>query len=328
MLTFANVSAAVSSLSSLWRIDERDEIVHALPLFHVHGLCVALHSALLRGARTRLLPKFSPEGVVAAIAAGGTVFMGVPTMYRRLLRHLEEHPGDGEVLSRARLFCAGSAPLPADDLEDFERRTGHRIVERYGMSETLITLSNPLDGERKAGAVGLPIPGVDIRVVDDELQVRGPGVMRGYWDAPEATAAAFDGPWLKTGDLVRVDEEGYVTIVGRSSTDLLKVGGYKISTREIEEHIARVPGVREVAVVGVPDRDWGQRVVACVVLDDPLADKPRAALLEQLQAAVHLHEAKKPRGLVVLDSLPRNAMGKVQKKLLAERAAAEGASAS
>lgn len=330
MLSFANVAAAVSSLTGLWRIGPDDVVVHALPLFHVHGLSVALHGALLRGACTRLLSRFTPEAVVAAVAAGGTVFMGVPTMYRRLLDHLDEHPEDGAVLARARLFCAGSAALPASDFEEFARKTGHRIVERYGMSETLITLSNPLEGPRKAGTVGRPIPGVEMRVVDDELQVKGPSVMRGYWQNPAATQKTFDGPWLKTGDLVRVDEDGYVTIVGRSSTDILKVGGYKISTREIEEQLARAPGLREVAVVGVPDREWGQRVVACVALDDSPSGAALAALLpdellRRLQEHVRLHESKKPRGVLVVEALPRNAMGKVQKTVLSARAVAVGA---
>ncbi len=318
MLSFGNVVAAVGALSALWELGPDDEVVHALPLFHVHGLCVALHGALLRGARTRLLDKFSPAAVVDAVAAGGTVFMGVPTMYRRLLDHLDQHPSDGRVLARARLFCAGSAALPADDLVAFERHTGHRIVERYGMSETLITLSNPVRGPRKAGTVGRPVPGVTMRVVDDELQVRGPGVMQGYWRDPTASAAAVtaDG-FLKTGDTVSVDDDGYVTILGRTSTDILKVGGYKLSTREIEEQLATHPSVREVAVVGVPDREWGQRVVACVVPRDAAA--PPA--LADLQAHVRLHEAKKPRGLCIVDALPKNAMGKVQKKLLAEQAA-------
>lgn len=317
-LAFANLVGAVGALSALWELGPDDEVVHALPLFHVHGLCVALHGALLRGARTHLLPRFSPRAVIDAVAGGGTVFMGVPTMYRRLLDHLEQHPADGAVLARARLFCAGSAALPAADLESFERHTGHRIVERYGMSETLITLSNPVRGQRKAGTVGTPIPGVHIRVVDDELQVKGPGVMSGYWNDPAATAQAFtDDGFLKTGDTVRVDEDGYVTIVGRSSTDILKVGGYKISAREIEEQLLTHPAVLEVAVVGVPDREWGQRVVACVVPRHADA----APTLVQLQAHVRLHEAKKPRGLCLLEALPKNAMGKVQKKLLADAAA-------
>lgn len=318
MLSFANVVGAVDALAALWQLGPEDEIVHALPLFHVHGLCVALHGALLRGARTRLLDRFTPAAVVDAVARGGTVFMGVPTMYRRLLDHLDAQPSDGAVLARARLFCAGSAALPGADLDAFERHTGHRIVERYGMSETLITLSNPLDGARKAGSVGRPIPGVRMRVVDDELQVKGPGVMRGYWHDPAATDAVFtpDG-FLKTGDTVRVDDHGYVAIVGRTSTDILKVGGYKLSAREIEEQLASHPAVREVAVVGVPDREWGERVVACVVPRDPRAPPS----LVELQRHVRLAEAKKPRGLCLLAALPKNAMGKVQKRLLADQAA-------
>ncbi len=322
-LSFANVVGAVDALATLWEITSDDEVVHALPLFHVHGLCVALHGALIKGARTRLLPKFSPSAVVDAVARGGTVFMGVPTMYRRLLDHLDAHPDDGAVLAKARLFTSGSAPLPAADLEDFERKTGHRIVERYGMSETLITLSNPVRGERKAGTVGKPVPGVSMRVVDGELQIRGPGVMRGYWrndDAPRAALA--DGGWLKTGDLVTVDADGYVTVAGRISTDILKVGGYKISTREIEEKLQTLAGVRECAVVGVPDREWGQRVVACVVLDPPLGGLPPPELLARIQGHVTLQSAKVPRGVLVVDALPRNAMGKVQKRLL-ERAAVD-----
>ncbi|MCC6806909.1 MAG: AMP-binding protein [Deltaproteobacteria bacterium] len=326
MLSFANVQAAVTALMGLWEISPADEIVHALPLFHVHGLCVALHGALLTGARTRLLPRFSPEHVVDAIRAGGTVFMGVPTMYRRLLDHLAARPGDGAVLAGARLFCCGSAPLPAADLEEFSARTGHRIIERYGMSETLITLSNPLTGTRKPGSVGQPIPGVRICVGSaedsDELLVQGPGVMQGYWKNADATAKTFEHGWMKTGDLVRVDDDGYVTIVGRLSTDILKVGGYKISTREIEEALADFPGLLEVAVVGVPDREWGQRVVACIVGDLALRARPRDELLRALQAHVRLYDSKKPRGVLMLTALPRNAMGKVQKSLLARQAVA------
>lgn len=319
VLTAANVESAIGALSSLWEIDARDTIVNALPLFHVHGLCVALHGALLRGATTRLLSKFTPRAVVDAIAQGGTVFMGVPTMYRRLLDHLAAHPEDAEILAKARLFTAGSAPLPAADLEQFEKYTGHRIVERYGMSETLITLSNPLRGARKAGTVGKPLEGVSMRVVDGELLIKGPGVMREYWNAPAATGATFtaDG-YLRTGDLVSVDADGYVTILGRASTDFVKVGGYKVSTREVEDRIAAFPGVKEVAVIGVPDREWGERIVACLVVNG----SPPS--LVELQRHVQLAPHKWPREIWILDALPRNAMGKVQKKALASRAHASG----
>lgn len=317
VLTAANVEGAIDALSSLWEIDARDTIVNALPLFHVHGLCVALHAALLKGAKTRLLSKFTGPAIVDAIAHvddGRAVFMGVPTMYRRLLDHLAQHPDDARVLSRARLFTSGSAPLPAADLEEFEQRTGHRILERYGMSETLITLSNPLHGARKAGTVGKPIAGVEMRLVDGELQVRGPGVMREYWNVPQATHATFsDDGFLRTGDLVSVDDDGYVTILGRASTDFVKVGGYKVSTREVEDRIATFPGVREVAVIGVPDREWGQRIVACLVVNGPPPS------LEELQQHLAIAQHKWPREIWILDVLPRNAMGKVQKNVLAGR---------
>ncbi len=318
VLTASNVEGAVDALSSLWEIAPSDTVVNALPLFHVHGLCVALHAALLKGATTRLLSKFTPSSVIEAIAQGGSVFMGVPTMYRRLLDHLAQHPEDANVLKRARLFTSGSAPLPASDLEEFEQRTGHRILERYGMSETLITLSNPLHGARKAGTVGKPIAGVQMRVVDGELQVRGPGVMREYWNATDATRATFtsDG-FLRTGDLVSVDGDGYVTILGRASTDFVKVGGYKVSTREVEERIATFPGVKEVAVIGVPDREWGERIVACLVVDGP----PPSLL--DLQKHLKIAQHKWPREIRILDVLPRNAMGKVQKTMLASRTNAD-----
>lgn len=320
-LTFDNIDGAVDALATLWELDRDDEVVNALPLFHVHGLCVALQAALLKGARSRIIDKYTPAAVVDAIGKGGSVFMAVPTMYRRLLVHLEEHPADADVLAGARLFTAGSAALPAADLEEFERRTGHRLVERYGMSETLITFSNPLHGARKAGSVGRPVPGVSMRVVDDELYVKGPGVMRGYWNDPDATEKTFVDGWLKTGDLVSVDDEGYVTVLGRASTDFVKVGGHKVSTREIEERIATMPGIVEVAVVGAPDREWGHRIVACVVLRE---GTERAGLLEQMQQHVQLAKHKQPRALFVVEALPRNAMGKVKKKHLEQRVIAAG----
>jgi acyl-CoA synthetase (AMP-forming)/AMP-acid ligase II len=259
--------------------------------------------------------------------------MGVPTMVTRLLAHLDTHPSDGKILARARLFCAGSAALSPRDLHAFEQHTGHRILERYGMSETLMTLSNPLHGERRAGSVGLVVPGYRAAVVDDddtlcavgvpgELWVRGAGVMKGYWRAPEATAAAFrmrnGARWFATGDVVTVDAAGYHAIVGRKSTDILKVGGYKIASREIEEAIASHPWIHEVAVVGIPDDEWGQRVVACVVLHEHARDQAHDVVLATLQEHVRLHESKKPRALHVVTALPRNALGKVQKHELAK----------
>ncbi len=332
-LSANNVVDAVASLMQAWEVSAHDTVVHALPLFHVHGLCVALCGALLSGARVTLLEKFSPAAVVRAIADGGTVFMGVPTMYRRLLEHLDNHPEHCAVLSRARLFCSGSAPLPVADFQAWFARTGHHIVERYGMSETLITLSNPLHGTRKAGTVGLPLAGVEVRIVDDELWVRGPGVMRGYWHNADATRAVFDPPaqrdteardteapgdhdrWLKTGDAARIDADGYLTILGRIGVDFAKVGGFKVSLVEVEQALSVHPRVAEVAVVGVPDSVWGERLVACVVVTGaPMT-------LAELTAGLTLASHKHPREVVVVDALPKTALGKVQKKRLAQQLA-------
>jgi acyl-coenzyme A synthetase/AMP-(fatty) acid ligase len=240
------------------------------------------------------------------------------------------NPGDVEPLAGARLFCSGSAALPPADFATFERLTGHRILERYGMSETLITLGNPLRGAREPGTVGFPFEGTRIRVVDEagaavapgslgELQVQTSGMLEGYWGQPEATAEAFTDGWFKTGDTVAQHPDGRVRIVGRTSTDILKVGGYKLSALEIEAAITQLPQVAECAVVGVPDAEWGQQVVACVVLREGAT-----LALAQLQQALHLHEAKKPRRLVLLQALPRNALGKVQKKALLTSLGAAG----
>ena len=296
----------------LWGLNADDVVVNALPLFHVHGLCVALLGALLRGAGTVLCARFSPQAVVDAVGAGGTVFMSVPTMIHRLLDHLESHPAQAAMLGTLRLVTCGSAALGGDLLRAFQAQTGLTILERYGMSETLITVSNPLVGERKAGCVGYAVPGVQIRIVDDELQLKTPGMMKGYWNRPDADLEVFvDDGWFKSGDVVSVDDDGALRIVGRASQDILKVGGYKLSTREIEEHLERHPAVVEVAVVGQPDPEWGEQVVAIVVLRPGLT-----MTLKQARAAVNLHESKKPRRIIVVDALPRTAMGKVQKSLL------------
>jgi acyl-CoA synthetase (AMP-forming)/AMP-acid ligase II len=312
--TWRGLRAGVGALAEHWRMSPSDVVVHALPLFHVHGLCVALLTALWAGASTILLPRFSPEAVVEAVARGGTVFMSVPTMVHRLLAHLDEHPGDAAVLGRLRLWTCGSAALLASQLEAVRNKTGLTILERYGMSETLITLSNSLDGERRPGAVGWPLPGVRMRVVDDELLVHTPAICRGYWNQSEASHESFiddegDGlRWFRTGDVVSVAPDGCVRIVGRASQDFLKVGGYKISAREIEEELAQNDDVHSVAVVGVPDEEWGERICAVVV-----AKEGRTPTLASLQETTRLHEAKKPRALVLVDALPRNAMGKVLK---------------
>jgi acyl-CoA synthetase (AMP-forming)/AMP-acid ligase II len=322
-LSYRALVEATEGLAGAWEWSEEDTLSLQLPLHHVHGLVVGIHCALLRGVRVRLHPRFSAQQVVDDIRHGATIFMGVPTMYTRLLRHLETHPDDAPILARARLFTAGSAALPAEDLRRFEALTGHRIVERYGMTETLITLSNPLHGERRPGSVGLPLPGVRLRVVDDdgtpvpdgdpgELQVQGPGLMTGYRGRPDDTAAAFEGPWFRTGDVVVREPDGYLRIVGRRSVDIIKSGGFKIGAREIEDVLATHPLVAEVAVFGVPDPEWGEAITAAVV---PTCDVTEPELLAALQAhcAGALVDYKKPRRVLVLPELPRNAMGKVMK---------------
>jgi len=315
--TVGSLAAGVAALMALWGVTDADVVLNALPLFHVHGLCVCLLGALSRGACTRLLPRFSPEAVVDGARRGATVFMSVPTMIHRLLGALDD---DGAAaLGSLRLVTCGSAALPAEQLRAFEARTGVTILERYGMSETLITLSNPLEGERRAGAVGWPVPGTAIRVVDDELWVSSAGAMKAYWNRPDADAEAFvtdavGQRWFRTGDVVALDDDGCVRVVGRASQDILKVGGYKLSTREIEEQIEGHPAVREVAVVGVADAEWGERVCAVVALREGAT-----LTLAELQAHVKLAEVKRPRELVLVDALPRNALGKVMKAALKAR---------
>lgn len=331
------ILANMKALTDLWQWTSADRLVLTLPLFHVHGLGIGIHGGLLQGVTIELWPSFAPEAVVSAIAErGGTIFMGVPTMYAMLLEHIEAHPEAADALRRGRLFTAGSAALSADHFRRFHALTGHAIVERYGMTETLITLSNPLGGERP-GAVGLPVPGIEIRVVDaergqdvgagdiGELWVRGNSLMSGYWQNPQATAASFREGWFCTGDVVTRDEDGYVRIVGRQSVDIIKSGGFKISAREIEEVLARHQAVAEVAVFGAEDARWGQRIVAAVVLSAAGRTQERAALTEALIAHVseHLADYKKPRQVLIVDALPKNAMGKVQKPALSKLVEAE-----
>ena len=324
LLSHRAVVDNITALTEAWRWSSGDTLVLALPLFHVHGLCIGVHGALLHGLSTVLLPRFSPEGVVQAFREhAGTVFMGVPTMYVHLIEHLERHPENTDVLRAARLFTAGSAALAPAQLERFEALTGHRILERYGMTETLITLTNPYDGVRRPGAVGFPVPGCEIRVVDDdgrevtdgtpgELLVRSNGIMDGYWGRPDATGAAFSNGWFVTGDVVTRDADGAVRIVGRKSVDIIKSGGFKIAAREIEDVLHTHPRVREAAVVGVADARWGERICAAVVLESVSDDFDAEAELTTL-VADRLADYKKPRQILVLDSLPRNALGKVEK---------------
>ena len=351
VLSFRAIEAGIGALTGLWRWSARDRLALALPLFHVHGLCIGVHGGLLHGLETVLLPKFSPQAVVEAVApetgaqgpGGATIFMGVPTMYARLVEHLEGHAEDGRRLGRARLYTSGSAALPASVFAAFERHTGHRILERYGMTETLLTLSNPYEPERRLpGTVGQPVPGCEARVVCDddtvcepgrpgELQVRGPSLFSGYWGQPEATAAAFEGPgpgaeagetgWFHTGDVAVVEGEGDARVyrlLGRRSVDIIKTGGFKVSALEIEAALLEHPWVREVAVVGEPDDSplqLGERIAAYAVLA-PQADRARASEVLTAHAEAQLASYKKPRRWVFPDALPRNAMGKLQKHRL------------
>ncbi|MDQ6891273.1 MAG: acyl-CoA synthetase [Acidobacteriota bacterium] len=329
-LSYRALVENTGALTGAWRFSGEDRLALSLPLFHVHGLCLGIHGALLHGMTLLLSARFDASELVRLFAQqGATVFMGVPTMYVRLLEHLVHHPEAGEALSRARLFTSGSAPLPAADFAAFERATGYRILERYGMTETLFTLSNPYDGQRRSGTVGFPVGGCDVRIVDDagsdvredetgEILVRGNGMMTAYWGRPEETRAAFRDGWFATGDVAARDGDGYVRILGRKSVDVIKSGGFKISAREIEEVLTSHPPILEAAVVGVPDRVWGERIVAVVVLRD---EREHEEVKEGLRAlcARSLADYKRPKEIRILRELPRNAMGKVQKNRIAEQ---------
>ncbi len=308
MLSCRNLVANARALHDAWRFSPDDVLVHVLPVFHVHGLFVALHCAFLAGAAVRFHERFEPERVVRDLRRS-TVLMGVPTHYHRLLDQTDLSPED---CAGMRLFTSGSAPLLASRHDEFARRTGHRIVERYGMTETMILTSNPYDGERIAGTVGFPLPGVEVRANgDDVLEVRTPGLFLGYWGEPDKTAAAFtDDDWFVTGDVGSIDGDGRITLAGRQS-DLIISGGLNVYPKEIEAVLDEVDGVVESAVVGVPDADLGEAVVA-VVVGGAEEDRLRAACESALARFKH------PRRFVAVDSLPRNAMGKVQKALLRE----------
>lgn len=335
-LTHRAIGEGIGRLTDLWGWSSEDRLVLGLPLFHVHGLGIGVYGARIHGLCIDLLPRFEASQVVESMRQGASIFMGVPTMYAMLLEHLEREPQGADALRGARLFTSGSAALPAHDFERFEQLTGHRILERYGMTETLLTLSNPLDGERRPGSVGRPLPGCEIRVVDDagedigaretgELWVRWPGLMTGYWNNPQATAEAFTDGWFRTGDVVVRDPDGYIRIVGRSSVDIIKSGGFKISAREIEEVVAQHPNIKEAAIVGLPDARWGERIAVAVVLRAPFE---AAQLHEDLSAhvAARLADYKKPREMLIVDELPRNALGKLQKHRIIALFEREGAS--
>jgi malonyl-CoA/methylmalonyl-CoA synthetase len=310
VLAHGNLLAGAEALRLAWRWSPEDRLVLALPLFHIHGLGVGLHGTLLAGASAVLLPRFG-VGIVldAAREHEATLFFGVPTMYSRLAAS----PRAGE-LGRLRLCVSGSAPLPPSVFERLAEQAGQRVLERYGMTETIMNVSNPYDGERRPGTVGLPLPGVELRLAggdEGEVLLRGPNVFSGYWENPEATAEAFDpAGWFRTGDLGSFDERGYLRIEGRSK-ELIITGGYNVHPREVEERLLEHPGVAEAAVVGTPSEEWGEQVTAFVVPADPAAPPAREELLAF--AAERLAGFKRPRVLHYVDALPRNALGKVLK---------------
>jgi acyl-CoA synthetase (AMP-forming)/AMP-acid ligase II len=325
-LSLSALTANIGATTKLWRWSAVDHLILSLPLFHVHGLGLGVLGTLLNQMTATIHPRFDAAQVVAAVAQGGTIFMGVPTMYTRLIAHLKSDREALQCVREARLFTSGSAALPASAHAAFERLTGHRILERYGMSETGFTLSNPYDGPRRAGTVGQAVPGYLVRVVDDageaaargdsgEVWVRGDGMMRGYWGQPEVTEAAFTDGWFRTGDVAILDAEGYHRILGRRSADIIKSGGFKISALEIEDVLLRHPAVREAAVLGLPDAEWGERIEAALVVD-PTLDFEVDALLKL--AREHLADYKCPRRVHIMESLPRNALGKLQKHRLKE----------
>ncbi|MEO1252118.1 MAG: AMP-binding protein [Pseudomonadota bacterium] len=320
MLSHRALASNAVALNALWEFSGRDVLVHALPIFHIHGLFVALHTAMLSGAEILFLPNFDVSEIRRAMVRAN-VMMGVPTFYNRLLAD------EGFVRAEAehmRLFISGSAPLTAETFAAFEMRTGHKILERYGMSEAGMIASNPVRGERVPGTVGFSLPGVDIRITTDDgdalpagdvgnVEVRGANLFSGYWRMPEKTESEFRSGWFITGDVGALDNDGRLTLSGRAK-DLIIAGGYNIYPKEVEDVLNRVSGVIESAVVGAPHADMGEGVIAVLVgANDPAVKKSLAAALESLA------KFKRPRKLFWIDALPRNAMGKVQKQALRRR---------
>jgi malonyl-CoA/methylmalonyl-CoA synthetase len=336
ILSHGNIAATVRGLVEAWEWSAADTLLLALPLFHVHGLIVGLHCALASGASVRLRHRFDAADVIEALSTRRddtdaarqqpSLFFGVPAMYLRLVRELEQRSEKAD-LGSMRLFCSGSAPLDTETFHAFERLTGHAILERYGMTETGMLLSNPYRGERRPGTVGTPLPGVSARISGEgeepsadgsegELLVRGDNVFSGYWRSPEKTAESFGTDdtglrWFRTGDLASRDPEtGSYRLLGRR-TELILSGGFNIYPREIEEVLMAHPRIREAAVVGRPHPEWGETPMAFVVLDAPLEE---SEMIEHCRAEIA--SFKVPRRFAVVAELPRNALGKVQKHLL------------
>ena len=324
MLSHGNLVSNAEALRDYWRFTAEDRLLHALPIFHTHGLFVATNITLIAGGSLILLPRFDADEVIRLLPRA-TAMMGVPTFYTRLLARPDF---TRELVSHIRLFVSGSAPLSAETHKEFQARTGHAILERYGMTETNMNTSNPYDGERIPGAVGFPLPGVEVRITDPDsgrtlpqgevgmIEVKGPNVFKGYWRMPEKTKAEFreDGFFI-SGDLGFIDDKGYVRISGRGK-DLIISGGFNVYPAEVEGAIEALPGVAECAVIGVPHPDFGEGVLAVAI------PKPGAALDERaMQKALgsELAKYKLPKRIFITDTLPRNAMGKVQKKDLREQ---------
>ncbi|MBW5435457.1 malonyl-CoA synthase [Bradyrhizobium canariense] len=321
MLTHDNLASNSLSLVGFWRFTDKDVLIHALPIYHTHGLFVATNVTLFARASMIFLPKLDPD-LIIKLMARATVLMGVPTFYTRLLQNAAL---SRETTQHMRLFISGSAPLLAETHREWSARTGHAVLERYGMTETNMNTSNPYDGERVPGAVGFPLPGVSVRVTDPEtakelprdeigmIEVKGPNVFKGYWRMPEKTKAEFrDDGFFITGDLGKIDAKGYVHILGRGK-DLVISGGFNVYPKEIESEIDAMPGVIESAVIGVPHGDFGEGVTAVLVCNKG-ADVTEAAVLKALDG--RLAKFKMPKRVFVVDELPRNTMGKVQKNVL------------
>ena len=308
VLSHGNLLASVRGLEIAWRWTPDDILILALPLFHMHGLGVGLHGSLAVGAKVVLLSEFNVDEVVDSITKfDATMFFGVPTMYSRLL----ESPEATE-LEQLRLCVSGSAPLPAELHQSIHRVTGQHVLERYGMTETAMLVSNPYEGERRPGSVGFPLPGVEVRLEGDpaEIQVKGPNVFSGYWERPEENTEVFVDGWFRTGDLGAIDPEGYLSIVGRAK-ELIISGGFNVYPREVEEVISEYEPIRECAVVGIPDEEWGEVVVAFVVAEREIEDEEIKIFVGE-----RLAHYKRPRRTYTLETLPRNALGKIQKHRL------------
>ncbi|MFF0744888.1 acyl-CoA synthetase [Streptomyces sp. NPDC004111] len=322
------VRVTLDSLAQAWKWSGDDVLVHGLPLFHVHGLVLGVLGPLRRGGSLRHLGRFSPEGVRAELSSGATMLFGVPTMYHRIAEALPADPALAEALAGARLLVSGSAALSRRDHEAIASATGQQVVERYGMTETLMNTSVRPGGVPAPGSVGTPLDGVELRLVDDEghpveerdgetigeIQVKGPNLFTAYLGRPDATEAAFDRGWFRTGDMATLDADGSVRIVGRRSTDLIKSGGYKIGAGEIENVLLEHPAVADAAVTGEPDPDLGETVVAWIVPRDPAAPPSGKELADHV--ARQLTPYKRPRIVRLRESLPRNDMGKIMKKAL------------